>query len=266
MTTISPENRVLDWVPAEDRTHEARFAFREVAPVTVTTVNESIRLPYWHWTHDQGAEGSCVGHGVGMASAIINTRQNRLAGVTQYTRRYDTIDIWNVAKSWDEWPDTNPGDDNGTSVHAGIDVPRKIGLIRVSAMKLDENGVPHPVGSKPRDPNEGVSAVRWTATVDDVRTAISMHVPVTIGINWYTDFDRPQQKAGYVNPFIGLNPNNLGSIRGGHCVVIYGASDSRQAVAIKNSWGRGYPLVWMTYGALERVLNEDGEAAIVTDR
>jgi hypothetical protein len=35
---------------------------------------------------------------------------------------------------------------------------------------------------------------------------------------------------------------------------------------VKNSWGRAYPLVWLPYAAMERLLKEDGEATLVTDR
>jgi hypothetical protein len=39
------------------------------------------------------------------------------------------------------------------------------------------------------------------------------------------------------------------------------------AVPFLNSWGRDYPhTVWMTADVLQRLLNEDGEAAIITDR
>ena len=66
--------------------------------------------------------------------------------------------------------------------------------------------------------------------------------------------------------FIGRDRDNLGRMRGGHAVCLYGASDRRQAVKIVNSWGMAYPLVWLGYETLQRLLNEYGEATIVTDR
>lgn len=43
--------------------------------------------------------------------------------------------------------------------------------------------------------------------------------------------------------------------------------DSLQAVPILNSWGRDYPhLVWLPYTTLQRMIDEDGEVALVTDR
>jgi hypothetical protein len=38
-------------------------------------------------------------------------------------------------------------------------------------------------------------------------------------------------------------------------------------VRILNSWGRGYPhRVWMPDETLQRLIDEDGEVALVTDR
>lgn len=258
---IQSHQRVLDWKPAEDRRHMVRFAAPK--PVAAFSVEKRLALPTWHWTHDQGHEGSCVGHGTAMERAISNTRQNKLLRILLPSRRYNPIDIWNEAKIRDEWPDTNPGDDNGTSVHAGYDVCLYEGLQRVKSMKL-VGGIPTPVDPKPRDINEGILAVRWATTVDEMRLAISTGNPVTIGVDWYSNFDNPVAKPGFALQWIGQG--NLGSVRGGHCLCVYGASDKYQAFAIKNSWGRDYPLVWMPYTTMQQLLDSQGEAALVTDR
>ena len=39
-----------------------------------------------------------------------------------------------------------------------------------------------------------------------------------------------------------------------------------QAVGIVNNWGTRYPLVMMPYETLGRLLDEQGEATLVTDR
>ena len=39
------------------------------------------------------------------------------------------------------------------------------------------------------------------------------------------------------------------------------------AVPLLNSWGRGYPhVVWMPDAVFDRMIREDGEVALVTDR
>jgi hypothetical protein len=43
--------------------------------------------------------------------------------------------------------------------------------------------------------------------------------------------------------------------------------DRLQAIPLLNSWGKDYPwVVWMPYRVLERLLKEEGEAGIVTDK
>lgn len=43
--------------------------------------------------------------------------------------------------------------------------------------------------------------------------------------------------------------------------------DARQGVPLLNSWGRAFPhVVWLPYVTLSRLLNENGEATVVTDR
>lgn len=247
-----------------DWEHVEKYPFRTVAPRAVDTVNRTLRLPHWHWTHDQGQEGSCVGHGIVMERAITNTAQNKLLNILGIkTRRYDPIHVWNEAKKIDVWPDTNPGDDNGTSVRAGYDIARDQGLSRVKKMVIDKGaGIPRPVGAGPVEYGEGILTNRWATTVDEMRTAISQGLPVTIGVAWYANFDVPELWRH--DDWIGRG--DLGRVRGGHCLTVYGASDKRQAFRLKNSWGESYPMVWMPYTTMQRLLNEYGEAALVTDR
>lgn len=130
-------------------------------------------------------------------------------------------------------------------------------------MRLDSKNRPTPIGRWPkRDLAEGVSANRWTRDVDEIRTAIGAGPPVVIGVPWYSDFDKPEK----VSKEYWIGRQIRGHVRGGHAVCLYGASDRRQAVRIKNSWGEDFPLTWMPYTTLERVLAEAGEATISTDR
>ena len=206
-------------------------------------VEHTLSMPRWaHDFYDQGAEGACVGFGSSQMMSILNHR------------RYDARWLWNAAKMIDEWPDTNPGDDNGTSVRAAMDVLRTQGHVRETAAGHDE----------PVNPADGIAANRWATSVDDVRATIKLGVPVTIGVNWYTAFDRPALSRG---DYYVAQVGTLGTIRGGHCVCVIAASDRRQAVAFTNSWGTDYPRkVFLPYPILARLLHEDGEATVVTDR
>lgn len=99
----------------------------------------------WWRFYDQGAEGACVGFGLSRLSSLDNRK------------RYDGRWLWNRAKEIDEWPDTNPGDDNGTSVRAGLDVLRTLGHVAVRAGK-----------DQPASVAEGIRENRWAASMEDV--------------------------------------------------------------------------------------------------
>jgi hypothetical protein len=91
-----------------------------------------------------------------MERAITNIAQAKALGLLQAGRRYNPLDVWNEAKKIDEWPDTNPGDDHGTSVRAGYDVCRDKGLVRVISTRMGSDGVPVPYRPGTRSRAEGV--------------------------------------------------------------------------------------------------------------
>lgn len=266
---VPQDPRLGRFIPDDDD-HVLKYPYSAVLDTTVATVEKVLVLPFWHWLHDQGQEGSCVGHGSAMERAITNLIQNKLlARLPPFTRRYDPLFIWNWAKAHDEWSETNPGDDNGTSVRAGYDCLRVVGPRRIKTKGIAiVNG--RPVVSdncNTPDLSEGVEVTRWARTVDEMRTAISAGNPVVIGVNWYSNFDSPVGQSDVrkgVDYWIGQG--SLGRVRGGHCVCLYGASDKRQAFRLKNSWGRDYPLVWLPYGVMETLLGQDGEATLQSDR
>lgn len=240
-----------------DWQHVEKYPFSLVAPPTVTTVEKSLALPSWHWSHDQGSEGACEGFGNSMMMAVLNTAQRKVAQTKPFTVRYDAWWLWDQAKVVDEWPDTNPGDDNGTSGRAACDVLRTLGHVKVKNTSDLRSSNPAPAIEN------GISANRWATNVDEMRTAIANNLPIAIGVNWYSNFDNPIKK-GTNGWFIG--EGNLGTIRGGHCICIYGASDKKQAFKLKNSWGRDFPLAWLPYTTMTRLIQEQGEIAIITDR
>lgn len=218
-------------------------------------------LPWWHRSHNQGETNSCVGHGTTMERAITNTAQNRVLAILKPTRRYNPLAVWEAAKAIDEWAETKPGDNEGTSVRAGYDVLRSKGARKVAKMTL-VGGVPVPVGEQDWDQGEGIAYTRWARSVDEMRAAIADGMPSAIGVTWYTTFYMPVEKNGQ---WWLATHENWGTNDGGHCVCVYGASDKRQAFRVKNSWP-GWPLVWLPYKAMERLLSEDGEAALTTDK
>jgi hypothetical protein len=160
--------------------------------------------------------------------------------------RYDAFWLYHEAQKVDEWEGQGY---SGTSVRAGCDILRTVGHRRIIRRRLRDP-----------DPADGIAANRWATTVDDIRAAIAAGNPVAIGINWYSSFDNPQPLAMDArNHWIATTGvANWGSLRGGHCVCIYGASDRRRAFAVKNSWGKEYPLIWLPYYAMGILLEQYG--------
>lgn len=227
--------------------------YGDIAPITVPSVEKELPLPSWHPLHDQGEEGACVGFGTSMMQAINNTIECVKQGAKNPYVRYNPFWLWDRAKEIDPWPDTNPGDENGTLVSSACTILQTRGHV------IWENEAdPHSYSAELK--TAGIAAVRWARTMDEVRTAIANDQALSIGVNWYAGFDTPYLSNGeYWIQATGVS-------RGGHCVCIYGASDKRQAVKIKNSWGASYPEVWMPYQTLARLISEQGEVALITDK
>jgi hypothetical protein len=223
-----------DWV------HVERYPLTAAAVRAAPAEAErTLVMPRYRAVYDQGREGACVAFASSWMMSILNRR------------RYDPVWLWNRAKEVDEWPDTNPGDDKGTSVRAAMDVLRTNGCCRVYRGKTE-----------PCDKAEGIVENRWATDVDGIRASIAGGTPVVLGVNWYVNFDKPVKKG--TDWWIG--EGELGVRRGGHAVCLYRVSDRRQAVGLVNSWGMRYPLVWLPYATVERLLRESGEATLVTDR
>jgi hypothetical protein len=245
------DGRVLDRRIPTDFDHVVKFPGRALRSMqrTVDRVEKIMKLPTrYHAFYDQGQEGACVGFGQSIMMSLINRKL------------YDGKWLYDQAQLVDEWDDTPP--EEGTSLRAGFDILRTKGHRRVYAGS-----------SKPPEVDEGIVDVnRWITSVDEARTAISEDMPVNLGLNWYNSFYRPDVKAASATKSEYViagdeRAGNWGSIAGGHDITIAGASDRRQAFALLNSWGEEYPWpVWLPYKAFARLMAEQGEAAIVTDK
>ena len=226
--------------PPGDFVHEERYRLR--IPRAVQSVERFLPLPYtFRRGYNQGQEGACVGFAASWMMSILNGRF------------YDARWLYRMAQEIDEWGDTPPAE--GTSVRAGMDVLRDVGHRRYIKGML--NHAPNLV--------HGIAENRWAKTVDEIRTCIAEGMPVVLGIDWMSNFDTPVNKrSGWW-----IGEGDLGRVRGGHAICCYAASDRRQAVRLVNSWGMAYPLVWMGYDTLQKLLDGiswPGEATVITDR
>lgn len=242
---------VLDRRIPTDFRHVEKYPLRAVSLTPAVTVERILDIPrQYRDEYDQGTEGACVGYSQSWLMSILNRKL------------YDAYRLYATAQGLDEWPETPP--EGGTSLRAGFDVLRTIGHWRV-------------YGGRTRAPqlDAGIQANRWARTVDDVRAAILAGIPVNLGINWHRKFSSPINRARHGDKvgsvrreyWIAGEQESWGQVDGGHAITVVGASDARDAVALCNTWGEAYPfLVWLPYSSLQRLLDADGEAGIVTDR
>lgn len=195
----------------------------------------------WREYYYQNGTNGCVGYSTSEAATYLNRR------------RFDPEWLWNEAKKIDYWPETNPGDNEGTSVAAAMDVLRTQGHVYV------KRGV-----AQAPSKQWGIDENRWATSVGDIRTSIAKGVPVVMGTWWFGDFDSPQQKENG-EWFCGQENWERSERRGGHAYMFNAASDRRQAFRTPNTWGVDWPQVWFPYSVVERLLDMDGEATLITD-
>lgn len=209
----------------------------------------SLGLPWWWKSHDQGAEGACVGYGCSAMSSITNRLQRYQTTGEYRTYRYANRWLYQEAQLVDAWSETPP--EEGTSVEAAAKILRAKGHRRV------QNGITGPPLLV-----HGVSAYRWAVHHDEIRAAIYGGLAVAIGIDWYSNFDEPE----IFNKERWIGISDLGWVRGGHCVCLYYMSDRRQAFKFMNSWGSEYAPAWLPYEVLDDLLDAYGEGVVITDR
>lgn len=230
-------NRPLGRLEPTTDKHIRKYPFSAHTEQTVAYVNYKWRLPAWHSQWDQGSEGACVGFGTSFMMSLLNKK------------RYDPWWLWREARLADWWDGNDDMSiDEGTWVEAACQVLLEKGHVR----------------HQEREPDyaEGINVYRWARTVDEMRTAVYLKIPISIGVNWYQNFDSPK----WVGSRRWIGRGDLGRVRGGHCVCIVGANDNIEAFRIKNSWGKDYPTCWIPYPTMQRLLDEWGEACLVTDR
>jgi hypothetical protein len=231
-----------------DFDHVNKYPLRLLMPQTVPLVEKVLPIPgndlAMHEWYNQGQEGACVGFACSWMTTILNG--------PRYAARW----LYQQAQLIDPWSDTPPG--QGTDVRSAFEILRTVGHRRMWGPVTQPMFLAH-----------GIEAYRWATTVDELRTSISMKVPGVLGINWYANFDTPVQING--EWWIGRTESqrvltNLGPVRGGHAIAYRGASDKRQALRLPNTWGGRYPDVWLPYEIGGRLINENGEAGVVSDR
>lgn len=165
-----------------------------------------------------------------------------------------------VGFSWMHWlvsgPTTQPTRNWSSYAHS----------VYLDAQKMDEwegeayEGSSVRAGAKVLQAAGLITDYRWAWTGDEVVRAVLDIGPVVIGTNWYSTMFFPNSR-GFISP-------SGGWIEGGHAYLVEGVNLNRGVVRIKNSWGRIWGKLgraFMTIEDLNRLISEDGEAALATE-
>lgn len=179
------------------------------------------------WRGDQGLSPFCVG--------FAGEAWQRTTPSLHGTATLDATGYYNGAQAYDEWPGVGY---DGTSVH---------GLMKFL--------VAHP--------DNDVQSYRWARTTDEIALWLnSEHAsPVVLGINWLASMWEPDANATLAVD---------GPVDGGHSLIVIGyAYGPGKSIGflLQNSWGRGWGLdgrAWIAEKDLQRLLDEDGEAAVAS--
>ncbi len=194
----------------------------------------------WRVRYDQKNTSKCVGHSSCQERSIVE----RMA--------FDPDWLYAECKKRDGY------DGPGTYLSIAYDVLRELGPVPV------RRGVPAH--------QHGVERNEWATTIYEILAALWAGKPVVVGTNWYQDMFKPRLIDGQFR----LPDNPTGVVTGGHAYMIHGYDDKRAAFLTPNSWGPtdgawephepGWPVTEIPYILMERLLNEYGEAVLVTDR
>jgi len=102
----------------------------------------------WHAYYSQ-VGGSCVGFSISRMMSLLNRE------------RYDGQKLYLAAQLTDDWDDTPP--EEGTSVRAGCDIARRLGMWRVIRGKTED----HPTLDR------GIAENRWATSVEEIAACLS---------------------------------------------------------------------------------------------
>lgn len=184
---------------------------------------------------DQGREGACVGF-AWTAELLARPNEVRVPDSDKFAR-----ELYREAQRLDVWPGEAY---EGTSVLAGAKAAQKAGFI---------------------------GEYRWAFSIDEVIDALVAIGPVVIGIPWYENMyeTRPSGLVEVGGRLVGGHAITLTGYHPGMRIRGEGWWKRHEVIRWRNSWGEAYGRGgdgFITPDALERLLSDDGEACIPTQR
>lgn len=197
---------------------------------------------------DQGAQGSCVGWGVGYTALGILVHPNY--GNWNTTSLRSPSYVYNQIKIG--------GCDDGSFIVDGLNLIQGQGSSSISVMPYNQFSCSTaPNATQIADASQNKSGP-WSAIsqtdVEEIKAAICAGYPVVIGFTVRQSFFTMWNSGGI------WNGTQTGDVVGGHCVCIIGYDDNQQMFKAQNQWGTSggdNGFLWISYNNVQNgCLNE----------
>ncbi len=216
--------------PSDPRDLRYHFAATVGLKLPAPTLPVSAPLPPGHpW--NQGEEGTCVGHGVGLAIVVAIWRKTGKWIVSSPDAGHRLArDLYHLA---------NPTDSSyqqGTDIRSAVDAATNIGVLGGDGKRYRISSYHTLMPSPTND------------LIGDIERAIAGGFVVATAWAWPRNWE--QMADGSTDfPFHTLPEPDLNDIAGGHCVAIWRAANKHPAAGdpslrrdhnIENSWGAGW--------------------------
>ncbi len=238
--------RILNVEPSpkqeEDWTYENAEESRMIAAAPRVPSSKDLRAAWWK-IGDQGSTGSCVGWAT--ADSVLRwqfVNAKRIKNDELLSPRF----VWMASKETDPFNSrpTTFIENEGTSLKAALDIARKFGVVKDSAL---------PFASGKLWPGDAKTFYAHAAQLKAL-AYVNLGTNLTAWRNWLAtkgpiltrlDVDDPWQNVGSDG---NLDAYDAASQQGGHAVALVGYKPGR--FIVRNSWGTGWGDKGYAYASL----------------
>jgi C1A family cysteine protease len=236
--------RVYNWVRAPKRFEDLKFGM--VAPSGVTIPATSDLEPVLPPCFDQLSTSSCTGNGIG--GALLSSMSYAKVPLVIPSRLFLYYNERVI--------EGDPSQDGGAMIHDGLSGLHKFGWCPETVWPFDPAQLltqPSPAAYLAAKPNEiGTYANMDGAPADSFKLTLAHGRGIVFGFDVYTAFESDEvAKTGILH-----KPAPGEQLLGGHCVMLAGHDDTRQAFKVRNSWGTGWGLNGYYYMDYDYVFSE----------
>jgi len=230
-----PDNKAIEYPEINFLSNDAS-AHRGLGAVlkqTVTSVNLAINLPISQAPYDQGLLGSCTANGLAFCYVFDEIKQKN----TKQFMPSRLFIYYNERKI-----EGTVNQDSGAQIYDGVSALQRYGV-------CSEEQLPYDARKFTREPSANLYKIASQCQLktcyklaiagimsDHAKAALNSGFPIVMGFKVYESFET----VAVANTGIMPIPKPSEKLLGGHCVVIVGYDDKKNAFLVRNSWGTGW--------------------------